>query len=388
MGATQEGRLQVTRRDYGSGSLRQRPDGFWEGRLDLGRDAHGHRRRPSFTGRTKREVQQAIAAALHRREAGMAVGSPDRMTVAAFLQAWLQDAARPAVRARTFRGYETIVRFHLVPAIGAVPLSKLGAAHVQELLNSKIAGGLSPQSVRNIHAVLRRALGQAVRWDMLPRNVASLVDLPRAERFEAHALGADEARAILEAMRGDRLEGLVTVTLAIGLRQGEALGLRWPDVDLEGDTLTVRHALQRIDGHLQLTEPKTARSRRTVALPAFAVTALREHRRRQLEDRLLAGSRWHEGGYVFASSIGTPLDGVGVTHRFQARLVAAGLPRLRFHDLRHGAASLLMAQGVHPRVVMETLGHSTIAMTMNLYSHVVPALQRDAADRMEALLGG
>ena len=223
---------------------------------------------------------------------------------------------------------------------------------------------------------------------MTTRNVATLVDLPRVQRQEVLALSPSDARAVVEAVKGDRLEALVVVTLATGLRQGEALGLGWQDVDLEAGGLRVRHALQRMNRSVQLVEPKTSRSRRQVALPASVVTILRDHRKRQLQERLWAGSRWQEGGFVFTSSIGTPMMGSDVTRRFQSLLAAAGLPRMRFHDLRHGAASLLLAQGVHPRVVMEMLGHSTIALTMNVYSHVIPELQREAADKMEAVFGG
>ena len=199
-------------------------------------------------------------------------------------------------------------------------------------------------------------------------------------------LTPEQARAFLEAASGDRLEALYTVALAVGLRQGEALGLRWDDVDLEAGTLTVRHALQRVGGRLRLVEPKTRLSLRNIALPPMVVAALRAHRSRQLQERLWAGSRWQEHDYVFASTIGTPLDGTNVTHRLQAILLTAGLPRQRFHDLRHACASLLLALGVHPRVVMETLGHSQISLTMNTYGHVLPSLQRDAADRMDRLL--
>jgi integrase len=199
-------------------------------------------------------------------------------------------------------------------------------------------------------------------------------------------MSPEQARAFLDLVRGDRLEALYTVALAIGLRQGEALGLQWNDIDLDTGTLSVRHALQRIGGKLQLVEPKTRLSRRTIAMPPIVVTSLRAHRARQLQERLWAGSRWQEGNYVFASRIGTPLDGTNVTHGLQATLIAAGLPRQRFHDLRHACASLMLAQGVHPRVVMETLGHSQISLTMNTYSHVIPSLQREAADRMEEVL--
>jgi integrase len=185
---------------------------------------------------------------------------------------------------------------------------------------------------------------------------------------------------------GGGVEMSILGALAVGLRQGEALGLRWDDIDLDRGSLTVRSALQRLGPGWQLAQPKTARSRRTIALPTVVSAALQSHRARQLQERLWAGARWQEHDFVFASTIGTPLDGTNVTRRFQQLLRSAGLPRQRFHDIRHACASLLLAQGVHPRVVMETLGHSQIGLTMNTYSHVIPALQSEAATQMDAVL--
>jgi integrase len=219
------------------------------------------------------------------------------------------------------------------------------------------------------------------------RNVATLVQPPRVQRYEISPLDADQAQRLLSAIRGDRLEALFSVALAIGLRQGEALGLRWQDVELDAGILRIRHALQRIDGELVLVEPKTMRSRRTIQLPSLAVGALREHRVRQSAERALVGEEWNDQDFVFTSQLGRPLHGATVTHRFQKLLAAAGLPRQRFHDLRHGCATLLLAQGVSARVVMDVLGHSAITLTLNTYSHVVPALQTEAARRMDAALG-
>jgi integrase len=223
---------------------------------------------------------------------------------------------------------------------------------------------------------------------MVTRNVARLAEPPRVPRREVRPLSPVEARRFLDAIRADRLEALYLVALGIGLRQGEILGLAWSDIDFEGATVTVRHALQRIDGRLELVEPKSATSLRVVALPGIVLDALRAHRTRQLEDRLLAGSRWRDDprGLVFTTTVGTPMDGIAVTRRFQAVLAGAGLRRQRFHDLRHACASLLLARGVAPRVVMETLGHSQMSLTLNTYSHVIPALGRAAADQMDAVL--
>jgi integrase len=206
-------------------------------------------------------------------------------------------------------------------------------------------------------------------------------------RREVLALTPEAARRLLDAARGDRLEALYSVALALGLRQGEALGLKWDDIDLDTAVLRVRRASQRIPHQgTQLVETKTARSRRTLVLPPIVISALRAHRARQAMERLAAGERWVDLDLVFPSERGTLADGPNVTHRFHKLLKRAELPPMRFHDLRHACASLLLVQGVHPRVVMETLGHSQISLTMNTYSHVLPALQREAADRMEAIL--
>jgi len=232
------------------------------------------------------------------------------------------------------------------------------------------------------------AWAQAARWGIVSRNVATLVEGPRVTRHEIQPLTPDQARALLTSIRGNRLEALVTVAVSLGLRRGEALGLRWDALDLEGKLLHVRASLQRVDKRWYLVEPKSARSRRTVALPDVAVSALRTHRVRQLEERLAAGSRWRDSGFVFSTRIGTPLEPSNVTKAFKALLGRAGVPQIRFHDLRHTAATFLLAQGVDVRTIMETLGHSQISLTLNTYSHVLPSLQRDAAQRMDAMLGG
>lgn len=384
----------MNRRGRNEGSIYQRRDGRWVGMLSV--TTGGRRRRRAVYGETKREAQTKLKTAQRAVDDGLTVTN-ERTTVATFLARWLRESVTPTVRPRTVDSYAQLVRLHLAPEIGQIRLSRLTPADVQALMNRKLAAGLSPRTVQYLHAILRRSLRQALRWGFVTRNVAILVDPPRVRHPEIHPLSPDQARALLVAARGDRLEALYTVAMAVGLRQGEALGLRWQDVDLETGTLNVRVALQRRGPGWDLVEPKTARSRRSIALPAVVVAALRAHRIRQLQEVLWAGSRWQgarpgvdlddqKPDLVFTSVIGTPLDGRNVTRRFQALLAAAGLPRQRYHDLRHLCATLLLAQGVHPRVVMETLGHSQIALTMNTYSHVIPALQRDAADQMDALL--
>jgi integrase len=229
----------------------------------------------------------------------------------------------------------------------------------------------------------------AVKWQLLHQNVATLVDPPKITRVEVEPLTSEEAQKLLQALPGDRLEARWIVGLALGLRQGEVLGLWWDDVDLEAGTLRVRRALQRqrVKG-LVFIEPKTARSRRTVSLPDPLVDALRAHRSRQLQERLAAGSVWKGSECIFTTECGAPLDPRNDYRAFKKLLKSAELRDVRLHDLRHTAASLLLLQGVSPRVVMEVLGHSQISLTMNTYSHVVPELKREAADRMGEVLWG
>jgi integrase len=290
------------------------------------------------------------------------------------------------VRPATFASYEGIVRIHLIPLLGRVPLTKLTPQHVQDLINRKLGEGLSPRRVEYIRAVLRHALNLAMRWGLVARNVATLVQGPRAQRAEIDPLHAAEISRFFDGLRGDRLEALYVVTLAVGLRQGEALGLVWEDIDFEAGTLTVARALQRIRGEFHFVEPKTRLSRRVIHLPQIARQAMEAHRSRQAAERLAMGSRWLALGLVFSTVEGRPLHASYVTHHLQALLAKAGLRRQRFHDLRHACASLLLAQGVSARVVMDVLGHSQVSLTLNTYSHVVPSLRTDAAERMNDVL--
>jgi integrase len=313
--------------------------------------------------------------------------SDDRLTVEDFLTRWLEDVVRPTRQPGTYGNYRKDVRQHIVPAIGRRPLSKLTAVDVQRLLQLKVDAGLSPRTVQGIRATLRAALSRAVKWNIVPRNVAALVDPPRGERTERQPLTPEQARCLLDAAKGNRHEALYTVAVALGLRQGEALALRWSDVDLDGRALRVRRSLCRVTGEgLVFKEPKTKASRRTIDLPDATVAALRAHKVRQLEERLIAGGAWEDHDLVFPSRKGTPYDAGELREQFGKLLKRAGLPHQRFHDLRHCCASLLLAQGVPARVVMEILGHTQISTTMDLYSHVMPAARREAADLMDRAL--
>lgn len=307
-------------------------------------------------------------------------------TVAEYLEYWLHQAVKPRVRPLTFAGYSVNVRKHLVPTLGKIRLDRLTPQDVQQMINGRLADGFSPKTVTYMHQVLRTALELARRWEIIDRNVASLVDPPRRVRASIRPLDPAQARAFLQSVRGNRLEALFSVALALGLRQGEALGLQWEDVDVARGVLRIRNQLQRIDGRLTLVEPKTERSRRTLVVPPTILENLREHEKRQAAERQWAGSKWTENGMVFTNLSGGPLQARNVIREFHKALKAAGLKRIRFHDLRHSCATLLLVQHVPARVVMEVLGHSEIGTTMDTYSHIVPELQHEAADRVEAIL--
>lgn len=343
---------------------------------------------PSRFGRTRWALRDRLRGALGRYAPGPP-GTRGGLTVGAFLESWLTEVVRGTVRPRTFVSYRYVVDLHLVPGLGNLPLATLSPADVQAFLNAKAASGLSPRTVGYLRGVLRGALGQAERTDLVGRNVARLARPPRIPRRRVSPLSVEEVRTFLATITGDRLEALYLVALGVGLRQGEILGLRWSDLDLECGTLTVRHALARIEGRLVLVEPKSATSRRVVPLPGFVRDALVAHRAYQATERLPLRPAPPDpfADLVFVTTHGTPLDGITITRRFQRLLADAGLPRQRFHDLRHACASLLLAQGVPARVVMETLGHSEISLTLNTYSHVMPSVGREAADRMDQLLG-
>ena len=374
----------MSRRGNNEGSIYRRKDGRWASTINLGWQ-DGKLRRKTFYGRTRQEVQGKLTDALHTLHQGWPIIT-ERQTVGNFIERWLEDSVKPSVRPKTYVSYSQIARLYLLPYLGRISLEKLTPQQLQSFLNKRVADGLSPRTVQYTHAVLRRALGQAMKWGLISRNVALLVDLPKMSNHEVEPLTLEQVKVFLKEISSDRLEALYLVATGVGLRKGELLGLRWEDVDLNAGRLRVRVALQRIEGTLQLVELKTRRSRRSVALPQLAVRSLRFHQVHQMEERVAAGDIWQESGLVFTTAIGTPLEPRNVTRHFHNALEKAGLPRQRFYDLRHTCASLLLAQGIQPRVLMEILGHSQISLTMNTYAHVMPQLERDAADKMNAAL--
>lgn len=370
----------MRKRANGEGSIYKRADGRWAASVSLDRG-----RRKAFYGKTRQDVARKLATAIKARQDGLPVVG-ERQTVRQYLEHWL-EGARPSLRPRTWLRYEQLLRLHAVPVFGHLPLARVEPQHLQRLLADLLEAGLSPATVRQLHAVLRRAFGQAARWGLAAHNVASLVTPPRITRQEMATLSPEQARIFLAAAKSDRLAALYVLALTTGMRQGELLALRWQNID--ASTLHVKATLQRTPDGFIFAEPKTARSRRQVALTRAAVEALRSHRARQLQERLRMGVAWEDNDLVFANETGRPIEAANLRNRsFWPLLGRAGLPRVRFHDLRHTAATLMLGQGVHPKIVAEMLGHSQIAMTLDLYSHVTPTMQRQAVEALEAVLSG
>ena len=340
---------------------------------------------PDRNGRRRREVYRFVTKAEARARLRQGPSTSVRSSVGGYLPTWLHDVAAPRLRSSTLARYQSIAEQHLIPALGKIPMDRLAAADIDAYCADRLASGASPRTVQQEHAVLASCLHDAERRGDVARNVARLVSAPRVPRVERAILNDAQLRQFLDATRDQRLWPLYVTCRGIGLRQGEALGLRSEDIDLDRGRLTVQHTLHRRAGRWVLEEPKTERSRRTVTLPPSVVDALREQQRRQYAERS-DNRRWNERHLVFTDVDGEPLDGTSVTREFQRTLRRLGLPVVTFHSLRHSAATSMLAQGVPMRVVMETLGHSTITITADLYSHVVPSLADDAAERMERAL--
>lgn len=371
-------------RANGEGSIYRRKDGRWAGAAYV-LTPDGTRRRKTAYGKTRKEVGAKLAKMQATSRSGIAA-TPGRLTVKAFLEAWMRDVQEPRLSPATYQTYEGYIRNHIVPALGSKPLGQLTASELREFLGAKTREGKSAATIKQIHAIVRSALQHAMREDLVPRNVAKLVVVSNPVRQEVEPLTPEEAKQLLATAADHPWEALWTLYIGLGLRRGEALGLTWGDIDLEAGRLRIVQSLQRSRGELRLKSPKTDTSRRRIVLPAFCTDALRRHHTSERVKLASLGLPMGSETLAFTSQVGTPIEPRNVNRAFVALLDCAGLRRVKLHDLRHTCASLLLAQGVAPRVVMELLGHSAIAVTMNTYSHVIPALQDESAQQMDALL--
>lgn len=365
------------RRAFGEGTIYKRPDGRWSAQLRL---PDGTRK--TYYGRSQHEVRDKLANAKAAVAEGVHVGGRSQ-PLAKFLARWL-ESIQPSVRPSTFESYELNVR-RMTPLLGRLQVQQLSPEHVLAAYGRMLASGLSARSVQQAHAVLHRALHNAVGWRLIIRNPCDFVSPPRPRRNEMKTLSADDLQRLFDTTREDRLHALWVLLGTAGLRIGEALGLKWEDVDFDAGRIVIKRSLQGMPGGGKVfVEPKTARSRRTVHLANIATEALVAHRKRQNLWRL-ASEDWNDQGLVFPSLKGAPMEAGIANKQLTRALERAGLPRRRLHDLRHTAASVLFAAGAHPKVVQELLGHSTITLTLDTYSHVIPAMHGDAARRLNEL---
>jgi integrase len=371
------------KRGNGEGSISRRKDGLYMARYTI-QTATGTKRKTLY-GKNREDVAEKLVDALSNRNQGL-VFDAGSQTVGEYMEQWLQTSARESVRESTYESYRNQVRRYVVPAIGRVKLKRLSAMQIQGMYRAMLDRGLSPRTVQYTHAVLHRALRQAVRWGLVPRNVSEDVDRPRLRREEIRPLNRHQARHLLNTAgeSGDRFEALYVLALHTGMRPGELLGLKWEDVNFDEGGLQLNRAL----AGKNLTAPKTKRSRRRIDLSTASIAALKAHRKRQLEERMQKAGLWRDHGLVFPSTVGTPLFHRNVVRAFKDLLKRAGLPQsTRLYDLRHTCATLLLGSNVHPKYVQELLGHASIALTLDTYSHVLKGMDGGIGGAMDEALG-
>lgn len=351
------------KRGNGEGSISRRQNGGWAAQYVV-YTAEGRKKRKTVYGKTRKEVADKLAKALSDREDGL-IFDAKNLTLGKYLDSWLKDSVQGAVRLTTYQDYERIARLHITPTLGRMKLENLGPAHVRGLYRERLDFGLAP------------------------RNVTEAVKAPQPEKKEMNPLNPDQARLLLEAARTDRLEALYALAVTTGMRQGELLGLKWEDLDLQARTLQIRRTLSTATGGgFSFGVPKTAKSRRSIKVPELALASLKRHRKAQLEERMRLTGLWEDHDLVFATGVGTPISRQDlITRSFWPLLQHTGLPRIRFHDLRHTCATLLLGTGAHAKLVQELLGHSTIAVTLDTYSHILPGMGDGLADAMDEALG-
>jgi integrase len=334
---------------------------------------------------TQRECREWIREKQAQIDEGLTFDGA-RATLEQYLNHWL-ETTRPHLRAETQRHYTGVVRRHIIPALGQVKLNDLRPDHIQSFYIAKRKAGVSEHVLRYAHAAMHRALGQAVKWGLITRNPTSVVDRPKPKRAEMKVWTVEQVRTFLTEVEGDRFEALYYIAVTTGLRMGELLGLLWSDLNWETARLQIQRQLQRVKSQgLVFNEPKSRAGRRSIVLGPDALDKLHQHRERQQQERLFFGESWQESGLIFPSLRGTPKDPTDLRREFKALVAGAGLPGIRFHDLRHTAATLMLQQGIHPKVVQERLGHSSISITLDTYSHVLPNLQVEAAEQLEELI--
>ncbi|HJR07737.1 MAG TPA: tyrosine-type recombinase/integrase [Pyrinomonadaceae bacterium] len=372
-----------------AGQIIKRGDRTWLVRIFLGRDAKGKQlfHRKTIHG-TKKDAKTYRNKVVRDRDMGTFI-EPAALAVKDYLDKWLKTAARPRLRERTYDDYSELLKRYVRSDLGEKRLCDVRPLDIQNLYADMTRRGLSARTVRYTHAILASAFKQAIRWQMLIHNPCEAIELPRAERREMSAFSPKEAEEFLKAAKENEHGVIFAFALATGMRPEEYLGLKWSDLDMEKGTAIVRRVLvRRKGGGWYFGETKTSRSRRTIPLPTSLVKMLTDHRRKQMEGRLKAGAAYQNNDLVFATGEGTPHNSRNLAQRhFQAILKSANLPqKFRLYDLRHSCATLLLMAGENPKVVSERLGHASVVLTLDTYSHVLPSMQLAATEKLEKML--
>ncbi len=367
------------RRGNKEGSIYKRKDGRWCAYVTI--DGH----RIYHYAKTQSECRKWVKDTLTQVDQGL-TSRGTQYTVQSYLEEWL-GSIKSSLKKNTWIQYSQNIRLHITPHLGKIKLKDLRPDQIQSLYNLKQKNGIGAATIRISHAILHKSFNQAVKWGLMGRNPADAVTRPREKKIEMSVLNLEQAQSLLSFLADSRFEALYYLALTTGLREGELLGLKWNDLDWVSSRLQIQRQLQRIPHEgLHLVEPKSKAGRRAITLGYAAVEKLRGHNELQQKERLFAGERWQENNLIFPSTIGTPMEPRNLIRFHDETLAKVGLPPIRFHDLRHTAATLMLQQGTNPKIVQERLGHASIQLTMDTYSHVLPDMQNEIANRLDALL--
>jgi Site-specific recombinase XerC len=378
------------RTSHGNGTIYQRSDGRWTGQMTVAIDPITKKqKRKTVYAKTKREVQEKLLILQYQKHTTGFI-STDKTTVGAWLDKWLEVYAKPHLRTKTWESYGWLIRVHLKPSIGEIVLSKLQTSDVQQMYNAKLRTdeheGVSARTIRYMHSILGAAIKQAVRENLVARNVVAFAKPPSSQKAEMHLWNSDQVKIFLDKSTDNRFYPVFLLALGCGMRRGEIIGLQWQDVDLDNGIVHIQQSLVTTNSGLKMESPKTPRSRRAIPLPEEVVKALKHLRLRQNEEKIRYRDIYQDDGFVFTWEQGKVIDPNYITHLFARLATEAGLPAIRFHDLRHLHATNLLELGVNPKVVQERLGHSSITVTMDIYSHVSKGMQESASVLVNGLL--
>ena len=357
-------------------------------RVFLGRDDQGKTKYHSKVIKGKREATAYGSKMEAKKNEGTIVDS-GRIKLKEHMETWLETVVKNRVREKTYLDYKSRVRLYINPTLGHVRIDKLRPEQIQTVYNDMIERNLSPRTVRYTHTILRNSLQQAVKWERIYRNPADLVDLPRQKKKEMQCFTPEQAAIFIDATYDSPFKALFSLLLTSGMRPGEALGLKWNDIDFDGRKVSVNRSLTPTKGGgWILEEPKTSRSRRTIPIPISVIGDLKDHEKSQIRKMVKAKpGKYNDQGFIFAAANGEPMNEINILNRhFKPLLKKANLPNIRLYDLRHTCATLLLSAGENPKIVSERLGHASIVLTLDTYSHVLPDMQQGASDKLEGML--